>query len=49
MKILMILLPPLLLVAYALWWDRHHRFYQMWFKHPHLECLKDLFREGGGR
>jgi hypothetical protein len=46
MKILMVLLPPLLLVAYVLWWDRHHRFYETYFKYPRWECLCDLFRDG---
>lgn len=46
MKYTMLLLPPLLLAAYLLWWDRHHSFYQRYFRHPHWECFKDLFREG---
>ena len=45
MKILMILVFPLLILSYCLWWDHYHQYYERFYpESPHWQAFWDMWR-----
>ena len=46
MKTIMILLFPLLILNFCLWWQHHHRYYETFYpRHPEWQAFLDMWRE----